>query len=179
MPDWIRPLATTVIVLSFALGTARAEVPSTEADYDLVRPDGEVVHTADFLGQPVVLNFWAVWCPPCRAEIPTFSQFADDNPEVAVLGVAVDSGPTSGLDRVGQRLGIRYPVVDSTQEVLDAYRVAGLPTTVILDSEGRLSTVHQGLMTAEQLDLALEEARRGECVVDGRTQLRPGSTRPR
>ena len=86
-------------------------------------------------------------------EIPTFSDFAEENPDVVVLGAAVD-GTEASLKRAVKSLDIRYPVVRASQSVQRAYGVETLPTTVIIDGEGKVRSAHVGMMLGPQLSWA-------------------------
>lgn len=137
-----------------AMGTAE-ELDAASAQ---VATSGDLV-LSDYQGKPVVLNFWAPWCPPCRAEIPAFAAFAEANPDVAVLGIGVDAGPPDKLPRAAARFGITYPVYPSTDALARTYGVSALPTTVVLDAKGEVVRVHTGMMSAEQLKSAVDAAR--------------------
>jgi peroxiredoxin len=124
-------------------------------DFDLTTTEGRRMTLAELRGRPVVLNFWAVWCPPCRVELPSFAELSRTHPEVAVLGLAVDSGSAPELEAARRRLDIPYPVLLADQEVIDAYGASALPTTVVLDRDGRIVASWTGIVFAWQLSAAL------------------------
>ena len=108
-------------------------------------------------GKPVVLNFWAGLCPPCRQEMPGF-QHAYDGFNGAVILVGVDVGPFIGLGshddarRLLQQLNIRYPAGYAlTAEALREFDVRSMPTTVLFDGRGRIVTRHSGYYAEDQL----------------------------
>jgi peroxiredoxin len=127
-------------------------------DFELVNVAGGTVHLEELRGKPVVLNFWGSWCPPCRAEIPEFSAFAADHPEVPVLGVAVNSGSGANLAKAAKTLGVTYTVLESTSAVLSAYGVDVFPTTYVLDPKGTVTSVYVGGITRDTLDKAVAAA---------------------
>ncbi len=99
---------------------------------------GQTVSSADLVGQPFVLNFWATWCPPCRAEMPALQTVgqAFDGRGVRVLAVnqAEDSDQVTAFMR---SLGLSLPVLlDQDAAVSQLYRVRSLPTTFFVDREG-------------------------------------------
>lgn len=160
-------IAVAVIAFLFLLARSaqfsNAPAPST-TDFTLVAYQGQDVLGGDqvqfshVLGErkPVVLNFFAGACAPCRVEMPEFQKVADDYPG-QVIFVGLDVGPFTGLGthddaaRLLKQLGIRYPAgyaVDTTPLTL---YVQGMPTTVIFDAKGNVVTKFTGSMTADQL----------------------------
>ncbi len=99
--------------------------------------DGDTFRLADFRGQPVLLNFWATWCPPCRTEMPEFQRFVEQGgTRAVVLGVDMQEDPVT-VQRFLREYGISYRIaLDSDGRVAASYTVAGLPTTVFVDSAG-------------------------------------------
>ena len=154
---WILPLVAALLIYS-AIQAVRAPTVVVGDDgaapgFILVSTVGDKVELADFAGAPVILNFWAEWCGPCKAEIPTLNSFAMRHPEVPVLGVAVDSGNLAAVTGHAERLGIRYPVVRATSAVQRAYGVTTLPTSFLVGADGTVKKTHVGLITRPQLAL--------------------------
>ena len=144
-------------ILFHLIGLWRApDLPAQAPSFELNDLDGQSVRLESFRGRPVVLNFWATWCGPCRLEIPSFSSFARANPEVAVLGVAVD-GTIDGLRKAVGELGIDYQVLRGQASTQRAYGVTTLPTTVIIDRSGEIISAHAGMMFRPQLEWALKD----------------------
>lgn len=112
-------------------------------DFSLAGVDGQMVRLSDLRGQPVVLNFWATWCPPCQAEMPALQALADDytDPGVTVLGInQAETAPQ--VQAYVQGKGIDFPVVlDSDAAVSQAYRVRSLPTTFFIDRDGVIDEI--------------------------------------
>lgn len=121
------------------------DLPEAAPDFELQDLDGNPVRLSDFEGQTVVLNFWATWCGPCRAEAPSFSAFAEAHPDVPVLGLVAD-GPPNKVRAVADDLGIRYRVISADPETLRAYGVSIFPTTVVVNPDGSVRWAHAGLM---------------------------------
>lgn len=148
-------LITLVVILavSFAVGTLRApSLPEEAPDFQAQTLGGEVVRLGDLKGRPVVLNFWATWCGPCRFEVPAISRFAKRHPDIAVWGVAVEPAPR--IRQAIDELEIDYPVLLGSPELLATYGVTTFPTTVFIDRDGRVRSAHVGALWDPQLELA-------------------------
>ncbi len=155
--DWGISIAIAVLVyLAIGWFRPKPDLPDEAPDFTLQDLDGSSVTLSDYRGQTVVLNFWATWCGPCRTEIPAFSEFADENPDVVVLGVATD-GDAKSLRRAAEELKISYPVLIDSQGVSSRlYKVNTIPTTVVIDPEGRFGTIHVGIMMVWQIAMAVD-----------------------
>ena len=107
-------------------------------------------------GRPVVLNFWASWCFPCRAEMPEFSEIAEANPDVAFVGVAVDDGRESAA-AFADEVRVVYPLgVDDDNTVAANYPYIGLPTTYLIGSDGVVTHQIQGQVSGEALQAFID-----------------------
>jgi thiol-disulfide isomerase/thioredoxin len=108
-------------------------------------------------GRPVILNFWAGLCPPCRAEMPDLQAFYDDFSDKVTL-VGMDVGPFVGLGSsedgkaLLEELGITYPAgTTSSSQVVSVYRVLGMPTSVFLTDDGTIFRTWTGLLNEAKL----------------------------
>ena len=119
---------------------------------------GEQVAMASLVGQqPVVLNFWAAECPPCRAELPEFQSFHEEyGDRLLVLGVDLGQFTGQGSPEQGrellEELGVKFPAgytMDS--DVLPKYQVLGLPTTVFINADGSIHNKWTGALNEEVL----------------------------
>ncbi len=102
--------------------------------------DGEIHHLSDYRGKTVIINFWATWCPPCRAELPSMNRAWKELKQDNIAMLAINIGEDE--DTIFTFLG-DYPIdftilLDETGEMIKTWPVRGLPTTFVLDSEGRL-----------------------------------------
>lgn len=109
-------------------------------------------------GRPLVINFWASWCTPCRTEMPAFQavheQFRD---RVAIVGVT-DDPDLDKARKAAASSGARYPLlVDVDSELLVDFSIAGLPATVFVDTDGRVLGRHLGAMTEAELTKEIEK----------------------
>lgn len=113
---------------------------------------GNQVHASDLEGRWVVVNYWAEWCAPCRAELPELNALADVSDELAVLGIHFDAYQGDELRALSDKMEIRFPVVG--HDFAQAYSLAlpdVLPTTYIIDPQGKLAHTLQGPQTERQL----------------------------
>jgi len=109
------------------------------ADLEIVGQtlDGGAFDSSSYAGRPVVVNFFASWCPPCNSEAPDLVAFAKAHPEVAFIGVAVKDKPADARGFVA-KYGLPYPVVDDGQgEIARRYGVNGIPATMFFDKAGK------------------------------------------
>jgi thiol-disulfide isomerase/thioredoxin len=112
---------------------------------------GRIVSTADWKGKVVILNFWATWCPPCREEIPELVQLqAKYKDKLLIVGASEDDDGPQKVQQFAQRYGMNYPIVMATRELIDNYGgVPALPTSFIIDPQGRVMMKHTGLYEFE------------------------------
>lgn len=137
--------------------------PAPFSDVQFVTFDGESLTLAELRGRPVVVNFWASWCPACVAEMPDFEavhqHFGDD---VVFVGFAIQDD-REAADRLAAETGVTYILVeDEPGDFYRAYDGISMPTTVFLTPEGQLSEKWSGILTAdsltEKIEALLEEA---------------------
>jgi len=140
--------------------TAAADLPAIPLpghpapDFALQSLDGQTLHLSDLHGQAVVLNFWASWCPPCRAEMPELEQAYQDNQSggLVVLGVNQGEQQPVAADFV-QQFGLTFPVVlDQDLLASRTYKVNSLPTTFFIDRNGIIRERVTGQMNTALLD---------------------------
>lgn len=120
--------------------------------------NGKTISSSDFKGKVVVLDFWATWCPPCRAEIPGFVELQDQYRKdgVVVIGASVDdSDQTAAVRKFAEKFRINYPVALADQDTVRTFGgIAAVPTTFIIDQQGRIVSRHLGF--TEKADLEKE-----------------------
>lgn len=104
-----------------------------------------IVHLSQYRGKVVLLNFWASWCAPCQAEMPTFVQWQNQyHGKLQVIGVNMDD-ETPKAEAVARKLKINYPLVVGTAKLGNTYGgIYGLPVSVVIDAHGRIRGEYQG-----------------------------------
>ena len=144
---------------SASAGSTGVNQGNLAADFTLDTIDGQEVSLSDYRGNVVMINFWATWCPPCRAEIPDFEAAyqARQDDGFVVLGVNVEE-PREAVAPFAQAIGMSYPVLlDRRGQVMKMYRAPGLPISLILDRDGVIQVRHVGFLTGKQLDQYLAQ----------------------
>ena len=118
-------------------------------DFSLTTLEGEPFLLSDQAGTPVVLNFWATWCGPCRRELPAL-QLAAERWEGEVLIVGVDQAEEAPVvQRYVDELGLTFPIpMDTDSAVAERFNVMGLPTTFFIDGDGVIRTIWTGEMNS-------------------------------
>jgi thiol-disulfide isomerase/thioredoxin len=121
--------------------------PETAPDFQLTNLNGKPVTLAGSHGKVILLNFWATWCGPCRAEIPDLVALQNKYKDrLQILGLIVDDDDQDAIKSFVADFGINYPVALASDEIRFQYGgVAALPTSFVLDTEGRVVQKHEGL----------------------------------
>ena len=121
--------------------------PDPAPDFSLTGLDGKAITLASSKGKVILLNFWATWCGPCRAEIPELIELQNKYKDrLQVLGLVVDDDDRDAIKEFAEKFGINYPVAIATNEIRMQYGgIAALPTSFLLDAEGRIVQKHEGL----------------------------------
>ncbi|MFC7061980.1 redoxin domain-containing protein [Halobacillus seohaensis] len=128
-------------------------------DFSLERLDGEKVKLSDYRGEKVMINFWATWCPPCRAEMPDMEKF-HQNEDVEILAINLTSTESSlgDVEEFVEEFNLSFSILkDEGSEVATKYEINPVPTSVFIDEEGRVQSVMMGAMNYDMMLQRLEE----------------------
>lgn len=142
--------------------TAQTQQEKTEApDFTVVDAQGNAVRLSDFEGKPVVLNFWASWCGPCRSEMPDFdAAYAKQGDDVHFVVVNMTDGSRETQENAQAYIaqqGFSMPVYyDVDMDAAVTYAVTSLPSTYFIDSEGYLVAKAVGALNAETLQRGID-----------------------
>ncbi|MBN2753292.1 MAG: TlpA family protein disulfide reductase [Candidatus Goldbacteria bacterium] len=119
-------------------------------DFSLTGIDGSTIKLSDYKGKVVILDFWATWCPPCKAEIPFFielqSQYGKDG--LAIIGAALDDAEK--VKAFASQYGINYPIALADRDTATTYGgIRGIPTTFVIDKKGNVVRQYVGYRPKE------------------------------
>ncbi|MFC3039408.1 redoxin domain-containing protein [Virgibacillus xinjiangensis] len=129
------------------------DIGNQAPDFTLQRLNGEEIELSELRGQRVMLNFWATWCPPCRAEMPDMEEFYQ-NENVVVLAVNLTETESSrqGVEDFVEEYGLSFPVLlDEDTVVANAYAIQPVPTTYMIDSNGVIQYKAFGAMNYDMM----------------------------
>lgn len=131
------------------------EVGQAARDFVLNDVEGQPVRLEDLRGRPIILNFWATWCAPCRVEMPDLQAAYKRHQADGLVILAINREETAVTVRsfFYDELDLTFtPLLDEAGDVARLYGVANYPTSVFVNGEGVVTAVHLGLMTEEQIE---------------------------
>jgi peroxiredoxin len=155
----ILSLASLAIIAASLVPTVRGQgLPALAPNFELTDLTGKMVSLSDYKGKVLFLNFWATWCPPCRAEIPDFVEAYQENKAkgLEIIGISLDINDRDAVVSFVEKYKINYPIVlesrSTTQQLIDDYRPGQfIPTTIVIDKQGRIRRKQVGQMNKRML----------------------------
>ncbi len=128
-------------------------------DFQLLNLDGEEVRLSDYLGKKVILNFWATWCPPCRAEMPHMEKvYKKNQDDVVILAVNLThtEKSTGDVQDFVKDYKLTFPIaMDTKGEVTGEYQVFAYPTSLMIDSQGVIHEIYRGAINEDIMKKSL------------------------
>ncbi|MBN1371985.1 MAG: redoxin domain-containing protein [Anaerolineaceae bacterium] len=135
-------------------------------DFELRTLDGSSLRLSDLRGQPVIVNVWTSWCPPCKREMPAFQRVYQEYESHGLVILAVDAIQQDSLDDVRlfvSNNALTFPILlDERSEVLSTYQISAFPSTFFVDQEGVIRKVVIGAVSEPLLRSQVEEMLGGE-----------------
>lgn len=142
-------------------GTPEENKGEKAPDFKVTDANGKEIKLSDYIGKPVLLNFWASWCPPCKAEMPDFeAAYKEYGEDVVFLIVNLTDGIYETIGTAKKYIsdmGYTFPIVfDTSSEAANAYSVTGIPNTYFIDKDGYIVKYVDQMISAVQLDEGLK-----------------------
>lgn len=169
-PAWKRRIMAWTLVFFTALMAFVVMIPDSSAsaslkvgemapDFEAVGLDGKTVTMADLKGRPVVINFWATWCAPCRQEMPEFEDLLAQYKETDLAFYALNVGEARvTLDSFLAQVGVDLPIlVDQNDNAQNAFKILPLPATFFIDRTGKIRAIYETQMTGLQMAAEIDQ----------------------
>ncbi|CAM3726778.1 redoxin domain-containing protein [Aeromicrobium ponti] len=118
-------------------------------EFELKNLQGETVKLSDYEGKKVMLNFWATWCPPCKAEMPDIQKFySEKGDEIAILAINID--PQYDVAGFAKEMRVNFPILlDEEEKAAKAYQILTIPTTFFIDEKGIIRNKYLSAMSID------------------------------
>ena len=154
----MKQVAIVLIIAVIAVAGAAASRPAAglaAPNFTVKDIEGKIITLADLKGKVVLVNFWATWCPPCRAEIPDFVAFYNENKDrgLEIVGLSVDEMTAAKLKPFVKQFKMTYPVALATSKIIRDFDPGdAIPTTIVIDRKGNIRDKQVGAMDRATLD---------------------------
>ena len=146
----------TVTAMVIACSPASVSGQKVKApQFELSDINGRIVRLSDYQGKVVLINFWATWCPPCRAEMPDLIKLQTQHAKegLQIIGITYPPARKSRVVRFASSLKVNYPIVLGTRQIRARFSSEEtLPLTVVIDRDGTVSHLISGILLREEFD---------------------------
>ena len=135
-------------------GVQKAIMGKSVGNFSMIDLDGQTIQLSDYQGKYVLINAWATWCPPCRAEMPDLNEFYQEHHDKGFEILAINAGETRDVAaQFADNLGLDFKIVlDSDGKILNGLGITGFPTSILIDPEGKVAVIHIGMIFPEDLN---------------------------
>ena len=153
-------LGAALLVVLSAQALSQSEVGAANApEFQLEDLGGRTVRLSDYRGKVVLLNFWATWCPPCRAEMPDLVRLQKENESrgLQIIGITYPAYIRKAVRRLARQLKLNYPILYGSRELGAKYDVGEvLPATIVIDREGKIRGRILGILEPEEFEQSVK-----------------------
>ena len=144
---------TTIIILCASAGVAGQETSAPQ--FALKDLNGSTVRLRAYRGKVVLINFWATWCPPCRAEMPDLVRLQREHAKqgLQIIGITYPPEDKTQVRRFARSLKVNYPIILGTRQIRARFSSEEvLPLTVVIDRNGKVNDIISGILLPEEFD---------------------------
>ena len=123
--------------------------------FELRDINGRIVRLGDYRGKVVVINFWATWCPPCRAEMPELVRLQREHAKrgLQIIGITYPPEEKDRVHRFARSLKVNYPIILGTRQIKARFSSdETLPLTIVIDRDGKVTDIISGILLREEFD---------------------------
>jgi thiol-disulfide isomerase/thioredoxin len=146
------------VILTPGTRPTAPEIDAFAPPFTVTQLDGDRLHLTELEGSPVILNFWATWCEPCKVEMPQLQRLHEEYPEVQIVGINTGERRELVTEWVDD-FGLTFPIaLDSDGTVMLLYRILGQPSTFVLSRDGVITHIFYGPVDFATLQNALVRA---------------------
>ena len=145
-------ISSSLLFLGLAPPVMAVSLEEAAPDFTLKSLDGHNLRLEEYRGQVVLINFWASWCGPCRQEMPLLDRLHQryEDTGFAVLGVNVE-GQAAAARELAESTPVSFPLlIDEGQQVSELYRLEAMPSTIVVDRDGRVRYIHRGYKPGDE-----------------------------
>ena len=147
-------LSLLAMMIAFSPATVSGQAVKAP-QFKLRDLNGRTVRLSDYKGKVVLINFWATWCPPCRAEMPDLVQLQREHAKrgLQIIGITYPPERRDRVRRFARRLKVNYPIILGTREFKARFSSEEtLPLTVVINRDGAISDIISGILLPEEFD---------------------------
>lgn len=157
MPQIIasRKVLLAALMIVFACAGVLGQTSKAPPQFELRDINGRIVRLSDYRGKVVLINFWATWCPPCRAEMPDLVRLQRQHKRhgLQIIGITYPPESKIRVRRFARSLKVNYPIILGTRQIKTRFSSEeALPLTVVIDREGKISEVISGILLPQEFD---------------------------
>ena len=150
----IRVVFATMVMIAFVPASVLGQ-EAISPQFTLKDVNGRTVRLSDYQGKVVLINFWATWCPPCRAEMPDLVQFQREHAKqgLQIIGITYPPEVRARVRRFARSLKVNYPIILGTRQLKARFSSdETLPLTVVINRDGKVSDIISGILLPEEFD---------------------------